>query len=678
MGGFNMSIKKTITVASGVIFAVFFITQLIMWLTSKQQMIHETNDLTVELEQQDHERSRDEITALSNALTVHLTDMEDDIDDSMYHAALVLQKLDTLTSVDDEQLHAILKELRVDDLYLADMEGQFTVSTVPEAIGGIGLFDIWDGYRMLVTGESTELPSTIKVMAETGDIYKFTAIPRYDTDGVIKGVLEAALDVSAIEADLSQMISNYVMINGLHLFDPAGLVLASVEKSNAKDHFVKGNTSSLPEIASALTAGTLMDESKDDIIVFYKTIKRLGSPAYVMRLELESSYYYDDTEQALAAVANLSWDARGKIMWMFIIGMAFMAVASVCYISLVNRSILRPIAELREFTHRVSSGDISPVEVSQRQNEVGDLEHDFEEMVSAIYEQAQHLDQIAGGDYTVTVPVRSDKDIMNKAINSMAESSSNMISKIRVSASHVASSSQMIAQASQNLAMGANEQAGKIEECTDAISNIQSMAEENAKTAAEAMEQVRDSGRLMGECSHAMGNMLTAMQSIDDKSKDISKIIRVIDDIAFQTNLLALNAAIEAARAGEAGKGFAVVADEVRQLASKSAEAAKGTAELIAGSSRSVAEGNTIVQSVNESLQAVSSISERNIASIEALRASSAHQSEAMEDVTATIMQLSAVVQSNSETAEETAASSQEMSTQSSVLDQLVANFKLK
>ncbi|MFP3156096.1 methyl-accepting chemotaxis protein [Lachnospiraceae bacterium ZAX-1] len=626
--------------------------------------------------QQSEQRSHDEIVSLADALTVHLTDLEDKIDDSMYHAALVLQKMDTFSDITLSEMKDIADEVRVNDLYLADMNGIFTVSTVPEA-PGTSLFEIWDGYRMLVTGEAMELPSAIKVMAETGKIYKFTALPRYDAKGKIKGALESALDVSTIEDDLAKMTEGYSMITGLQLFEPTGVILISTEKASVKEHFTKGETASLPEISETINAGTLLKTGDDGTITFYKAIDRLGGLAYVMRIELESSYYNEGTNGAVTATENLSKEANARLLLVMVISMVIQLLVSFCYIVLVNRGVLQPIAVLRGLTRRVSQGDISLVEVSQIQNEIGELERDFAEMVGAIHKQAELMDKVAGGDYTETAPVRSEKDIMNEAINRMLSSSSNMISEIKESATHVEYASGQIAQVSQNMAQGASEQATTIAECTDTITKIQDMANENTKTAASAMEQVQDSGNIMSQCTEAMNQMLGAMHSIDEQSKDIAKVIVVIDDIAFQSNILALNAAIEAARAGEAGKGFAVVADEVRNLASKSAEAAKEIASLIEGSSQSVAEGNAIVEKVSESLCSVREVSEQNATSIAGLRDSSTRQSESMEHVVVAIAQLSSSVQTNIATAEETAAASEEMSSESTTLNQIVGRFQL-
>ncbi|GHU80191.1 methyl-accepting chemotaxis protein [Clostridia bacterium] len=287
------------------------------------------------------------------------------------------------------------------------------------------------------------------------------------------------------------------------------------------------------------------------------------------------------------------------------------------------------------------------------------------------------LTTVANRDLSVAVKPLGDSDTCGVALKGMLSNLNAMFTEIRTSASQVSSGSGQIAQASQNLATGASEQAATIQEFTATVTEIQNMADSNTKTATTTLQDVHESSRVMVDCTNAMNQMLNAMRDIDDRSQSISKVIKVIDDIAFQTNILALNAAVEAARAGQHGKGFAVVADEVRNLASKSADAAKETAALIESSSQSVAEGNGIVTKVNESLQAVSTISDKNAQSIEKLHDASRQQSESMAEVTAAITQLSSVVQANSATAEETAASSQEMSAQAAVLNEIVARFKI-
>ena len=158
-----------------------------------------------------------------------------------------------------------------------------------------------------------------------------------------------------------------------------------------------------------------------------------------------------------------------------------------------------------------------------------------------------------------------------------------VIAQLAADAGEVAQEAAGVATSSHSLSEGSSSQSASFEQTSAAIEEITSMARKNLDNAKMANEHAQENSRQINVSTQAVDRMSGAMGEIQHSSEEIGKILKTIEDIAFQTNLLALNAAVEAARAGEAGKGFAVVADEVRNLAQRSAQAVKDTSTLITG-----------------------------------------------------------------------------------------------
>ena len=193
----------------------------------------------------------------------------------------------------------------------------------------------------------------------------------------------------------------------------------------------------------------------------------------------------------------------------------------------------------------------------------------------------------------------------------------------------------------------------------------------------QAGQYVNQAGAQLGASVEYVGELNASMRKISSSSEEIAKIIATIESIAFKTNILALNAAVEAARAGTAGQGFAVVAEEVRNLATQSDEAAKATRELIEGSIAIVAEGGQAVERVTQSLERTSQLAGQVTAQMDIVVEAVESQTTAIAQVTEGVDQISSVVQTNSATAEESAAASQQLSAEAASLKQLVDQFNL-
>lgn len=289
------------------------------------------------------------------------------------------------------------------------------------------------------------------------------------------------------------------------------------------------------------------------------------------------------------------------------------------------------------------------------------------------------LEKVANGDLTATLDVQTKDEVgrMATALNTAVERLNSTMQEVADSAANASSSSQQLAAASEAIASGAQEQAASLEETSASLEEITATVRQSADNANQASQLAAGSKDSALQGQDVVSNAVNAMAEISAASAKISDIISTIDEIAFQTNLLAVNAAVEAARAGDEGRGFAVVASEVRSLAQRTAVAAKEIKVLIQDSLRKVEAGSGLVNRSGETLQGIVGSVKRVTDIVSEIAAASGEQSLGIEQVNTAMTQMDQVTQANSAQTEELSATAQALSEQASQLLELVGTFTL-
>ena len=511
----------------------------------------------------------------------------------------------------------------------------------------------------------------------TGELSIMVAAPLYSGRGEIVGAVyfvppETFLNDIVSSIKIGQSSQSY-MIN------KAGYTIANVTLETITTQNIELEAQSNPALAERAAIHCEMRQGKNGFGSFRgEDGARFTAYAPV-----------GGTDGWSVAVTVLKSEYLADTYFGMLINVAVMAasiLASIVVALKLSSTISVPMRNCVERMKLLVEGDLeSPVPMASGKDETAELTRSTADMIKCLKTiindigcllaemanqnfdvQSLHRDAYVGGFQNILLSMRNLKLSLSKTIQ-----------QIDASAGQVSSVSGQVSMGAQSLSHGSVAQASAVEELAATVTEISESAKRTATAAVEAGQFVGQAGAQLGVSVDYVKELNTAMEKISSSSTQIAKIIDAIENIAFQTNILALNAAVEAARAGTAGKGFAVVADEVRNLASKSDEAAKATKELIEGSIAAVAEGGQVVERVTESLEQTSIIAGNVTAKVDIVVEAVEHQNSAITQVTEGIDQISLVVQTNSATAQQSAAASEELSAEASCLKELVERFVL-